>query len=155
MDFLLERVVAKKVRVLWLTHRSELINQAIATLAARSHRSKMDFFVGCFGPKDGRRADRSVHVLVGSIPTLVRSGNVERARKPQGHFDLIVIDECHHAAARTWSRLITELQETEEEERGYTLKVLGLSATPTRNVEREESALEDFQRVVYEAKPET
>jgi len=154
VDFLLEHVVAKKVRVLWLTHRSELINQAIATLAARSHRSKMDFFVGCFGPKDGRRADRFVHVLVGSIPTLVRSGNVERARKPQGHFDLIVIDECHHAAARTWSRLITELQETEEEERGYTLKVLGLSATPTRNVEREKNQLwKIFERVVYEAKP--
>ena len=146
VDFLLAHVVARKVRVLWLAHRKELVDQAIATLATRSHLANMDFRIGRFGPKNGSRTNEIVHVLVGSIRTLVRGDNLAQAWKRQGGFDLVVVDECHHAPAPTWKKLIQKLVRLRD-----TLKVLGLSATPTRRMESEKVALWDmFGEPIFE-----
>ena len=148
VDFLLAHVVARKVR-LWLAHRKELVDQAIATLATRSHLANMDFDIGRFGPKNGSRTNEIVRVLVGSVPTLIREENLEQAWRRQGGFDLVVVDECHHAPARTSSSLLERLMA-----RSGTLRILGLSATPLRRTEDETNRLWSlFGTVIYEAKP--
>ena len=149
VDFLLEQVVDRRVRILWLTHRVELMNQAISTFAGRSHVTHMDFWVGCYGRKDERRTSQIVHVLVGSIPTLVKAGNLEKAWKRQGGFHLVVVDECHHAPAPTWTKLLQGLLD-----RCESPKVLGLSATPMRQSEKERVQLwQIFESPIYEASP--
>jgi DNA repair protein RadD len=61
-------------------------------------------------------------VQVASIQTLdARAMRTERMKLPQA--DLVVVDECHHATARTWRRLIDAYPEA---------LVLGLTATPIR-----------------------
>ena len=45
------------------------------------------------------------------------------ARRGVGDFDLVVIDECHHAVAASWRRVIGMPPDA---------KLLGLTATPER-----------------------
>lgn len=147
VDFIVEHVLDREVRVLWLTHRAELMDQAIATFAARGHLAKRDFRVGRFGPKGKSRVADIVHVVVGSIAALVRADNLDQLWRRQGGFDLVVVDECHHAPARTWRALIEDVVGRRDD-----VKLLGLSATPTRNARRQAATLwKLFGDVLYEA----
>ena len=101
--------VAKGKRVLVLAHRRELIRQASA---------KLDW---CGVPHGimaaGQDRDHDAQVIVASIQTVARRLD----SLPQ--FDLIVIDEAHHAVAATWSKLLA----------GQTkARLLGVTATPAR-----------------------
>lgn len=86
-----------KGRVLWVAHRRELIQQAIRELIAAGVPKK----------------DIGTRVIVTSVQSL--------ARRDVPEVDLIVIDEAHRSAAKTYRRLI---------ETGA--PVLGLTATPWR-----------------------
>ena len=103
--------VAKGRRVLVLTHRRELIKQASAKLS------------WCGVPHGvmaaGQDRDHDSPVIVASIQTLARRID----SLPQ--FDLVVIDECHHAVAGTWSKLLAAQQ-------AGGAKLLGVTATPAR-----------------------
>lgn len=52
----------------------------------------------------GQTRDTQVSVLCASMRTLGKSAN--RERFPPKHFDYLVIDEFHHAAAPTYRRLL-------------------------------------------------
>ncbi len=67
----------------------------------------------------GQRPDRWRHVFA-SVQSLSSYG-VERVTP--GHFDVVVIDEFHHAEASTYRRVLNRLRPTE---------LLGLTATPER-----------------------
>lgn len=100
----------KGLRVLLLAHRRELINQISRALWA------FDVAHGMIAPdmEPGRR-----DVVVASIPTLVR-----RWYPGKYPFDLIVIDEAHHAVSG--SGLATILEGLPDARR------LGVTATPCR-----------------------
>jgi superfamily II DNA or RNA helicase len=149
VSFLVGAVLPRR-RVLWLAHRIELLDQAISTFAAVSSRASAAFSVGRFqagamkiiGPTD---------VVVASIPTLARRfrgelRTLERLWRQQQGFDVVVVDECHHSAARTWRGLIEWVLSTAPQTR-----ILGLSATPTRSERREAALLwKLFGRVIHE-----
>src|SRR5689334_4020073 len=79
-------------RVLIVVHRRELLRQASAKLTAAG----VDHgFIAAGGPSDPAAA-----VHIGSIQTLVR--RLDRI----GQYDIIIIDEAHHAVAGTWRKLI-------------------------------------------------
>jgi superfamily II DNA or RNA helicase len=139
--------------VLWLTHREELQDQAISAFLVSSSRVSEPFRVSRFG-RQGARGYRDSNIVVGMVSTLAWRRedvmpNVDTLLETHGEFDLIVVDECHHAVARSWKRVLRRLS------RSYPrVRVLGLSATPTRTANTEREQLwQFFGEIIHEEKP--
>jgi superfamily II DNA or RNA helicase len=101
-------------KLLFIAHRREILEQSLRTY--REVLGDGDFgelYVG------GSRPERWQHVFA-SVQSLTSYGvgNI-----PRDAFDVVVIDEFHHAEARTYRRILDHLQPTE---------LLGLTATPER-----------------------
>lgn len=114
------RAVHRGERVVWLAHRTELIDQACRTLRS-------------FGLDVGARGlAPSAPVQVASVQTLTR-----RDIGPDG--TLVILDEAHHyPVGGDWSRVL----------RGYLdegATVIGLTATPARG---DDKALEGFDHLI-------
>lgn len=101
-------------RVLFVAHREEILHQAAQTYV----RIRGGIRVGLYS---GKPRDAEVDVLCASVQTLSRAAHLERF-SPQ-HFDYVVIDEFHHAAAATYRRLLGHFAPS---------FLLGLTATPDR-----------------------
>lgn len=101
-------------RVLFVAHREEILNQAAETFLRIRPKSSIGFY---------RNETRSteVDVLCASVQTLSRAVHLDRF--PPQHFDYVVIDEFHHAAAATYRRLLKYFSPR---------FLLGLTATPDR-----------------------
>ncbi len=56
--------------------------------------------------------DLSAYDVIIATPQCVSSGYKGIVPPPKGFFDLLVIDEAHHAAARTWNKVIDDLSGT-------------------------------------------
>lgn len=100
--------------LLFIAHRREILAQALRTY--RQVLAVPDFGELHVG-SDRSRKWRHVFASVQSLA----SGGIETFRPD--HFDVVVIDEFHHAAAPTYRRIINHLQPVE---------LLGLTATPER-----------------------
>lgn len=100
-------VTRRHCRTLWLAHRRELIEQA-------AHRLE-DFGLAVGIIKAGIAPFPLAPVQVASVQTLIRR-DVPRA-------GLIIVDECHHAAADTYGRILEQYPG---------VPVVGLTATPFR-----------------------
>ena len=102
-------------RTLILAHREELIEQAIEKL----HRA-----TGITAQKEKAEAEASLsaRVVVGSIQTLLRPARL--SRWPSDHFDLVIVDEAHHALAASYMTVLNHFD-------GHA-RVLGVTATPDR-----------------------
>lgn len=101
-------------RVLFVAHREEILTQAIDTYRACRPTTRLGRYTGAEKAGD---AD----IVFASIQTLARTAHLEKFAPD--HFDYIVIDEFHHAAARAYRKLIDH----------FTPKfLLGLTATPER-----------------------
>ena len=98
-------------RVLFLAHRDELIQQACERLGQWLEPS-------IIGVVKAERHEVDRPILVASVQSLVR--RVDRTPRPSA----CVVDECHHAEARTYQRILDWL--------GPQVSTLGLSATPFR-----------------------
>lgn len=101
-------------RVLFVAHREEILHQAAETFIRIRPKSRVGFYMG-------KQRDMAVDVLCASVQTLGKNSHLERFA-PQ-HFDYIVVDEFHHAAAPTYHRLLSYFAPT---------FMLGLTATPDR-----------------------
>jgi len=103
-----ERVAAKNKRITILVHRQELLTQT------SEHLDRLGIAHGRIATGHSMTGD---HVQVASVQTLVR--RLGRAVPP----DLIVIDECHHANAGSWRKILNAWPGSH---------VLGVTATPCR-----------------------
>ena len=101
-------------RILFVAHREEILTQAAQTFQRIRPHSRIGLYMG-------ERRDAEVDVLCASVQTLGRRAHLERF-SPQ-HFDYIVIDEFHHAAAPTYRRLLSHFAPH---------FLMGLTATPDR-----------------------
>ena len=101
-------------RVLFVAHREEILNQAAETFLRIRPRARIGFYMG-------QEREIQVDILCASVQTLGREEHLARF-SPQ-HFDYIVIDEFHHAAAPTYRRLLSHFAPK---------FLLGLTATPDR-----------------------
>lgn len=108
-------------RVLMIAHRKELIEQA-----AMKYRkfSGEDRRIGCISAKMG------VFEYYGQI-TFASKDSLSDSRLDKliayGKIDLLIIDEAHHAPARTYGKIIAKLLKLNPD-----LKILGVTATPMR-----------------------
>lgn len=101
--------------LLFVAHRSELLTQARATFARILHDPTFgELLVG------GERPRQWSHVFA-SVQSLAQIDLA--ADLPSDRFDMVVVDEFHHAAARTYARLLEHLNPRQ---------LLGLTATPER-----------------------
>ncbi|MFJ1736246.1 DUF3427 domain-containing protein [Streptomyces sp. NPDC088254] len=104
----------KQPRLLFVAHRKEILRQSL-----RTYREVLDD--ASFGEllHGGQEPQGWDHVFAS-----VQSLNVRRLEQlDPDHFDIIVIDEFHHATAATYRRVIDHFQPKQ---------LLGLTATPER-----------------------
>ncbi len=101
-------------RLLFVAHRKEILDQSLATFRhALRDAAFGELWVG------GDRPSRFEHVFA-SIQSLSTRG---LDNLPPDHFDVVIVDEFHHAAAPTYKALLEHLLPQE---------LLGLTATPER-----------------------
>lgn len=101
-------------RVLFVAHRAEILAQAMATFA----RIQPNAAVGLY---TGQEKVLDASLLFASVQTLSQREHLERFGPT--HFDYIVVDEFHHAAAGTYRRVLDYFEPK---------FLLGLTATPER-----------------------
>jgi DNA repair protein RadD len=107
-------VVARKERVLILTHRREILNQTSLNLSF----SKLDHGL----IQVGLNVDLEYAIQVASIQTFWHRCML-RNRIPLPAADVIIVDEAHHIRATTWSKILDAYPDARR---------LGLTATPCR-----------------------
>lgn len=118
-------------RTLVLAHREELLEQAKEKIEWANPGLEVEIEQGS---RHAGRAD----VVVASVPTLGRAGSGRIEKYPRGYFDVVVIDEAHHAAAPSYGRILDYFDSA--------LRI-GVTATPQRG---DKTRLTDvFDEIVY------
>lgn len=115
LDYASLRESLRPARLLFVAHREEILAQAVATFrhAIRDY-AFGELWVG------GKRPERFEHVFA-SIQSLNAAGY---AHIDADHFDVVIVDEFHHAAAASYQKLLEHVRPKE---------LLGLTATPERS----------------------
>jgi superfamily II DNA or RNA helicase/HKD family nuclease len=114
IDYARLRSTLPRARLLFIAHREEILDQSRATLrhALRDH-TFGEMWVGGSSPETFDHVFASVQSL--------NAANLEHLAPD--HFDVVIIDEFHHAAAPSYRALLEHLSPRE---------LLGLTATPER-----------------------
>jgi DNA repair protein RadD len=111
---IVRQIVAGGGRVLVLAHRREIV--------AQTSRKLTDIGIEHGIIQAGEPPDADARVQVASIQTLyVRAIRGTKIELPPAN--LIVVDECHHATAKTWRKIVDAYPDA---------ALLGLTATPCR-----------------------
>ena len=111
-------------RMLILSHREELVRQPLKY-----------FDCPCGVEMAGESAAPSAQVVSASVPSIARRLN----RFDPEEFDLIIVDEAHHSAARTYRNIL---------EHFLPRLVLGFTATPNRS---DNVRMDDiYQDIIFE-----
>jgi superfamily II DNA or RNA helicase/HKD family nuclease len=111
---LCDEVTGERPSLLFVAHRREILEQSV-----RTYREVLAD--ACFGELyvGGARPERWRHVFA-SVQSLTAYGV---SNIPADAFDVVVVDEFHHAEARTYRRIVEHLAPRE---------LVGLTATPER-----------------------
>ena len=111
-----QRLVEHQDRsLLFVAHRQEILEQSLRTYReVLADAAFGELYVG------GQRPERWRHVFA-SVQSLAAGDTLSML--PVDHFDVVVIDEFHHAEAATYRRLLEHFTPVE---------LLGLTATPER-----------------------
>jgi superfamily II DNA or RNA helicase len=88
-------------RVVILVHRDELVDQTLNKL----HAVDQTLSVGTIRGKEDDHAGRDV--IVASVQTLRRPERLRRVQET-GRIGLVIVDECHHATAASYRRIMDE-----------------------------------------------
>lgn len=108
------RLFGGRARLLFVAHREEILEQSLVTFRAILKD-------GSFGDKwTGRASPSQQDHLFASVQKLA---NVDLSTIAADHFEVVIVDEFHHAAAPTYTRLLEHFRPR---------LLLGLTATPER-----------------------
>lgn len=126
-----EECVRNGKRVLILAHRGELLTQA-------SDKIEKACGLKCAVEKaDETCLDSWYRITVGSVQTLMREKRLSNFSS--GYFDVIIIDEAHHAVSDSYTRILNHFENA---------SVLGVTATPDRGDMKNLGKV--FQSLAYE-----
>lgn len=110
-----EERVCRTDRVLILAHRGELLEQAADKIMKACG-------LGCSVEKAEQSCiGQWYRITVGSVQTLMREQRL--AKFSHDYFDVIIIDEAHHAVSDSYQRILAHFPDAD---------VLGVTATPDR-----------------------
>lgn len=101
--------------VLWIAHRRELLQQASEAVRRVFPEARFAWWLG------GERPSEPFDVVLASVQALSRRENL--AALPADRFDVVVVDEAHHAHADSYRRVLARFTARHR---------LGLTATPDR-----------------------
>lgn len=114
VDYARLRQRLPRARLLFVAHREEILNQSMATFRyALRDAAFGEKWVGGAQPREWDHVFASIQSL--------NAGDLEALRRD--HFDVVIVDEFHHAAAQSYRRALQHLQPRE---------LVGLTATPER-----------------------
>ncbi|XP_068917787.1 uncharacterized protein [Tenebrio molitor] len=123
-------------RILFLAHREELLHQTV---------DKASMVLGDIdaGVVQADLDEHRAQIVVGSVQTLSRERRLERVLA-YGDFATVIIDECHHATATTYRKIMDRMKAGKP----GGPKLLGVTATPDRADKVGLMAV--FEKIVYE-----
>ncbi|PSB26724.1 helicase [Chlorogloea sp. CCALA 695] len=137
VHWLLQNFINKHKKVLWIAHRHELLNQAFNTIVDSSYSEllsdRTNFRYRIISGSNEHDIPVNIQatddIIIASKDSL-NSGMDYLLNKWANNLDevLLVVDEAHHATAKTYRKVIHAL----EESKPRTFKMLGLTATPFR-----------------------
>ena len=125
-------------RVLFIAHREEILKQAQQSFKNVYPNKKTGLFYG-------QCKDFDAQVIFATIQTIGKDEYLNSEVFPKDHFDYIVVDEFHHAAADGYKKVLEYFKPK---------FLLGLTATPERLDNKDVFALCDYN-VPYEVRLDT
>lgn len=139
--WLLRNAVDQNKKILWLAHRHLLLEQAAEAFARNAYTDTMvNRTVFNYRIISGMH-DKPVHIqktdriLIASKDSMIRS--LDKLKNwLNGEEIYLVIDEAHHAVAKSYKKIIQYVADHTK-----SMKLLGLTATPFRTSEDEQGAL--------------
>ncbi|SCP98377.1 DEAD/DEAH box helicase [Anaerobium acetethylicum] len=142
--FLLRYAIPRGYQVIWIAHRSMLIEQTAAVMYKHSYLIKCDddgmnqFNMICISGEHSniKRADTSQNAVVATIQSISRNEAYLQSLISETDKVFIVVDEAHHTLAPTYNKLIKNIFRLRPAS-----KLLGLTATPVRGTDEATSGL--------------
>ena len=142
--WLLKNAIDKKKKIIWIAHRQMLLDQAaesfqkFAYAEAMPHISEFTYRIVSGSTNHDRSIDISPkdNILIVSKDSIGRNLSVLDNWLKGEEEVYFIIDEAHHATAKTYRRIIQYIKE-----RVPNVKLLGLTATPFRTAKEEEGLL--------------
>jgi ATP-dependent helicase IRC3 len=116
-------------RLLYMAHREELINQMA------EHCERVVGYWDVDIEQGDRHANAAASIVVASVPTLVARDCRRLKLLGQNRFDGVIIDECHHATADSYLKIMQHFGMLDEDRHKTTncqIPLIGLTATPGR-----------------------
>lgn len=155
--WLLRNAVDQNKKILWLAHRHLLLEQAAEAFARNAYTDTMvNRTVFNYRIISGMH-DKPIHIqktdriLIASKDSMIRS--LDKLKNwLNGEEIYLVIDEAHHAVAKSYKKIIQYVAD-----HAKSMKLLGLTATPFRTSEDEQGALKQVftDDIVYKTDLDT
>lgn len=151
VHWLLCNFIDKRNKVLWIAHRHELLDQALETLKFSAYSSLLNnidefrYRVVSGHPSHDRPVNIKAadDIIIASKDSL-NSGLNYLLKNWIEHSDsiLLVVDEAHHATAKTYRNLINNIKQNfHHRNKADGFRMLGLTATPFRTHDNEQGLL--------------
>ena len=142
--WLMKSILDQGGKVLWIAHRQELLDQALAAFKKVCYQDLSPHKQGYQYRVVSGRHDKAVHIrpeddiLIASKSSLTHDlSHIQRKWIMENKNQICrVIGEAHHAPASEYRKLIQTVQEY-----GGNFRLLGLTATPLRTAEKEQGLL--------------
>lgn len=151
VHWLLRNFIDKQKKVLWIAHRHELLNQAFESIKLSAHTSLLSnverFRYRVISGHEKHDSPVNIRptddIIIASKDSL--NGGLDYLLKNwirhTGEL-LLVVDEAHHATAKTYRKLINAIkQDFQGRKNSNNFRMLGLTATPFRTEKSERGLL--------------
>ena len=143
--WLLKNAVNKRKKVLWIAHRHLLLDQAAEAFVNNGYSDLLPNRTNYRYRIISGIHDKPVHIIGDEDILIAGKDSIIKNLQAVGDWmkgeDIyLVIDEAHHAVARTYQSIIRYVQK-EAVKNSTHVKMIGLTATPYRTNEAEKAAL--------------
>ncbi|MGO9569775.1 MAG: DEAD/DEAH box helicase [Desulfomonilaceae bacterium] len=134
----------RKKKVLWIAHRHELLKQAFSAFETNAYSDVMypdtkSFRFRIISGLDDKpvNIDANDDIIIASKDSLNKGLTyLTREWLASGDEVFLVVDEAHHATAKTYRKIIDTLNDGKR-----VFRIIGLTATPFRTLEKEKGLL--------------
>ena len=133
---LVEMLKYKDAPILYLAPQNEIIEQM-----------KDCILQYVLGKKDSLDRDRDIKEAFPNLKFETYPGLKAKRAQPikKGKYDFIILDELHRTGAKEWEKEVEEILRNQEE----SVRVLGITATPSRDVDGRDMAVETAKKLGY------
>lgn len=145
--WVLKNAIDKNKKVLWIAHRHELLNQAKYTIQESSYSDILENKKAFSFRVISGMHDKPINIkndddfIIASKDSLNHGFDyLQRWVEHNRNNIVLIIDEAHHAPARSYRKIINLL----DTRNNQWFQMLGLTATPLRTVEKEQGILGDI-----------